>query len=270
MTCASRSRFKLAAVALGVLFFGLVSCGETSTEGFDLIEKVPPHTRTGLQAWTQSNPEHPPASESPVQLLIAARTLRDPIFGRSVVLLLEHSPKGALGLMINRPTDVSLHEALPATRQWAERGDRLFLGGPVETQLIAFLMRSESPPPHSKRVFSNVYATGDPEALVTALERPIKSDQFRAYLGYAGWGPGQLDDEMARGDWYQSPAHPDFVFSPPRENLWEHLVFEHEGTQVDLGRPPHSLAAPGQGQSGMTRLAAMVRTMPDELETNGD
>ena len=104
MIFASRSRLKLAAVTLGVLCFGLFSCGDNSREGFELIEMVSPPTRTGLQAWTESSREHPSAPESHVQLLIAARTLRDPIFGRSVILLLEHSPQGAIGLMINRPT----------------------------------------------------------------------------------------------------------------------------------------------------------------------
>lgn len=270
MIFASRSRLKLAAVTLGALCFGLFSCGDNSREGFELIEMVSPPTRTGLQAWTESSREHPSAPESHVQLLIAARTLRDPIFGRSVILLLEHSPQGAIGLMINRPTDVSLHEALPATRPWAERSDRLFLGGPVETHVMAFLMRSEIQPPESKHVFANVYASGDPEALVAVLEGPIQQDHFRAYLGYAGWGPGQLDAEMARGDWHSSPAHPDFVFSPPPEEIWDHLVFEHEGTQVNLGPPAPMLRVPGSGDPETIRLAAMVGQNPDGLETIGD
>ncbi len=270
MICASRLQLKLAAVALGALCCGLLNCGDTSTEGFDLIEMVTPHTRRDLQAWAQSDSESRTAPESHIQLLIAARTLRGPIFGRSVVLLLEHSPQGALGLIINRPTDVSLHEALPTTRQWAERGDRLFLGGPVETELMAFLMHSETRPPHSKRVLANVYASGDPEALVAVLERPINTDHFRAYLGYAGWAPGQLDAEIARGDWHQSPAHPDFIFSPPQKNVWDQLVFEHEGTQVDLRHPTHTPAVAGWGESEIDRLAAMVVRNPDRPGTHGD
>ncbi|MCH2186911.1 YqgE/AlgH family protein, partial [Myxococcota bacterium] len=186
------------------------------------------------------------------------------------VLLLEHTPQGALGLMINRPTEISLHEALPATRQWIERGDRLFLGGPVETQLIAFLMRAETQPPHSKRVFANVYASGDSEALIAALEESIGPNHFRAYLGYSGWGPGQLDAEIARGDWHLSPAHPDLVFSPPQETLWDDLVFEYEGTQVDRGHPLDQLKASRPGESEPIRLAAMVPGNPDGPETNGD
>ncbi|MCH2185389.1 YqgE/AlgH family protein, partial [Myxococcota bacterium] len=154
MVCASRFRLTLAAVALWALCAVLLSCGDGSTEGFGLIERENVRSRRDLQSWTRSQAEHPPAPEPRLQLLIAARTLRDPLFGRSVILLLEHTPHGALGLMINRPTEISLHEALPATRQWMERGDRLFLGGPVETQLIAFLMRADTQPPHSKRVFA--------------------------------------------------------------------------------------------------------------------
>ena len=270
MIFASRSRCKLAAVTLGVLCFGLFSCGDNSTEGFELIEMVSPPTRTGLQAWTESSREHPSATESHVQLLIAARTLQDPIFGRSVILLLEHTPQGAIGLMVNRPTEISLHEALPAMRPWAERSDRLFLGGPVETHLMAFLIRSEIQPPDSKHVFANVYASGDPEALVGVLEGSIHQDHFRAYLGYAGWGPGQLDAEMARGDWHRSPAHPDSVFSPPREELWDHLVFEHEGTQVDLGPPVPILTVPGSREPKIIELAAMFGQNLDGLETTGD
>ena len=245
-------------IALGALCAWMIGCSEVSTEGFELIELETVDGQQDFQGPAQSRAGRIPDSESKVQLLIAARTLRGPVFGRSVILLLEHSAEGAMGLIINRPTDLSLQEALPATRQWANRGDRVFLGGPVQTQLIAFLMRADTDPPKSKRVLADVYVFGDHEALVEVLEGQLSNNRFRAYLGYAGWGPGQLDAEIARGDWHLTPAQPDAIFGDSEESLWERLVFEHEGTQVRASNPLEELAVPREGSPEISRLATIV------------
>lgn len=166
------------------------------------------------------------------RFLVATRQIDGPVFGRSVVLLLDYSHTGALGLIVNRPTAMSLHELLPALDEITDRQDRVFLGGPVETQMMVFLIRSESIPPDSQRVIGDIHATGSADALRKMIEQGAPESRFHAYVGYAGWGPGQLDAEIARGDWYVAPADPDQVFDPSLGDLWERLVFEHEGMPV--------------------------------------
>ena len=161
-----------------------------------------------------------------------------------MVLLLDYSHAGALGLIVNRPTAMSLHELLPALDEITDRQDRVFLGGPVETQMMVFLIRSESIPPDSQRVIGDIHATGSADALRKMIEQDAPESRFHAYVGYAGWGPGQLDAEIARGDWYVAPADPDQVFDPSLGDLWERLVFEHEGMPVLAPLSPLSPLTP--------------------------
>ena len=170
------------------------------------------------------------------QLLIATRQLRGPIFERSVVLLLDYSPHGAKGLIVNRPTTLHLREALPEITDVNLPDDLIFLGGPVETTRFAFLIRSPKSPPHSDRVFADIYVSRRHDVLLEGGE-PDSNPPFRAYLGYAGWSAGQLDAEIARGDWFLARAELDNIFAESTENLWDRLVFEHEGTLVRSLKP---------------------------------
>ena len=223
-----------------VLALATTSCGDDTQR----IE-WPAHTAPNSDAEAL----HPAAARPPVPLverrgrpdesalragrfLVATRQIDGPVFGRSVVLLLDYSHAGALGLIVNRPTAMSLHELLPALDEITDRQDRVFLGGPVETQMMVFLIRSESIPPDSQRVIGDIHATGSADALRKMIEQDAPESRFHAYVGYAGWGPGQLDAEIARGDWYVAPADPDQVFDPSLGDLWERLVFEHEGMPV--------------------------------------
>jgi len=223
-----------------VLALATTSCGDDTQR----IE-WPAHTAPNSDAEAL----HPAAARPPAPLearrgrpdesalragrfLVATRQIDGPVFGRSVVLLLDYSHAGALGLIVNRPTAMSLHELLPALDEITDRQDRVFLGGPVETQMMVFLIRSESIPPDSQRVIGDIHATGSADALRKMIEQDAPESRFHAYVGYAGWGPGQLDAEIARGDWYVAPADPDQVFDPSLGDLWERLVFEHEGMPV--------------------------------------
>ena len=170
------------------------------------------------------------------QLLIATRQIRGPMFERSVVLLLDYSPRGAMGLIVNRPTTLRLREALPEITDVNLPDDLIFLGGPVETTRFAFLIRSLKEPPHSDRVFADIYVSRRHELLLDG-DAPDSNPPFRAYLGYAGWSAGQLDAEIARGDWFLARAELDNIFAESPENLWDRLIFEHEGTLVRSPSP---------------------------------
>ncbi len=189
---------------------------------------------------TPTSPREVPADALPAsalvrgRFLIAARRLQSDFFARSVVLLLDYSsPTGAFGVIVNRPTGLGLTDLLPALDSVPERLDRVNLGGPVDPGRMVFLIRSASPPRDSWPVFADVHATSGAGVLRSAIERNEPPARFRAFVGYAGWSPGQLDEEVARGDWYVVPADPEQVFDPRMEDLWDRLVEEHEGVRVD-------------------------------------
>jgi len=192
-----------------------------------------------LQAATPPAPSPAPKA-SPVPLgalargrfLIASRQLTSPFFSETVVLLLEYGPTGAVGIIINRRTQIALTSLLPELTRLGKRKDRVFLGGPVETELVVFLIRSDVSPPESRTVIADVHATGSAKALRQVVAEGAPESRFHAYVGYAGWAPGQLDAEVAQGDWFVGEADPDQIFDDDLPELWQRLVQDHEGVQV--------------------------------------
>jgi putative transcriptional regulator len=156
--------------------------------------------------------------------LIAAPGLRDPNFRQTVVLLCEHSAEGALGVVVNRPTGMMLAEALPQVPVLEGQSHRLFSGGPVQPNQILILYRLTQEATESHHVFDGVYLGGDLGMLERVLAAAGAAHAFRAYVGYSGWGPGQLEDEMKTGSWITVPADPVFVFETPPERVWPDLL----------------------------------------------
>src|SRR5918996_4475186 len=128
--------------------------------------------------------------------LVAAPALRDPNFRQTVILLCEHGPEGALGVVVNRPTEMLISEALPQVPILEGQGHVLFVGGPVQPNTVLILYRLMQEPTDTHHVFDGVYLGGDMAALERVLTMPTGSEFFRAYVGYSGWGPGQLENEM--------------------------------------------------------------------------
>ncbi len=156
----------------------------------------------------------------PGAFLVAAPSMGDPRFRETVILLLEHDDSGTMGVIVNRITGVTLGQALP---DWAELDRRkhfLFLGGPVQVTGLTYL--------HSARVsgeptlwsFDGVRGGVDAPALRRLLEQDMPVEGLRVYLGYAGWGPGQLLSELERDDWHLFRADPGIVFDPNPDTLW--------------------------------------------------
>ena len=156
------------------------------------------------------------------KFLIASRRLGDPNFSRSVILLLEYGRRGAMGVIINRPTHVSLSTLLPDLDELRGVSQSAFVGGPVGRTGMLLLVRSEEPPEPSLRVFADVFASGSAQVLRQWVIRG--PDVARAYVGHAGWGPGQLDGEVGRGDWYVSPADASKIFSDEPARVWKDLI----------------------------------------------
>lgn len=159
-------------------------------------------------------------------ILVASRSLADPNFAETVILLLQLGPDGAVGVVVNRPTDIALSQALDQLPEVRGRKDRLQLGGPVDPFRVLLLLRSRSKPANSLQIFGDIYVTGSVGELKRVLSDRKEKAQFRVFAGYAGWGPGQLEQEVKRGDWLVAPSDPGSVFPGDPEGLWQRLV-EH-------------------------------------------
>lgn len=163
--------------------------------------------------------------------LLASPGLSDPRFARTVILLLEYDETGALGLVVNRPTELALGDALADPLPGAE-GHAVFFGGPVEHRRLIALLRSPEPVGDAQHVVGDVYASGSLDTLRKMLEREGHGADVHAYLGYAGWSPGQLDAEIARGDWVVTPGDAGSIFDTPPHRVWRDLMRRNAGRWV--------------------------------------
>jgi putative transcriptional regulator len=156
--------------------------------------------------------------------LIAAPSLRDPNFRQTVVLLCEHGPEGALGVVVNRPTAMLASEALPQVPVLEGQRHVLFSGGPVQPNHVLILYRLSQEAAGQHHVFDGVYLGGDIGALERIFAGPSQGELFRAYVGYSGWGPGQLENEMKTGSWITLPADPAVVFEKDPASIWPDIL----------------------------------------------
>lgn len=157
-------------------------------------------------------------------LLVAHPSLMDPNFQQTVVLVCEHGAEGTLGVIINRPTAVPLSEALPNVSVLKGTSYVLFAGGPVQPDGILMLFRVVDAPDRLRKILERVYLGLNREILERVITDPHPTETFRAYAGYAGWAPGQVEFEMAMGSWAVIPADPTSIFDKAPETLWAEMV----------------------------------------------
>ncbi len=188
---------------------------------------------------------HPFSAELPGKgkFLVASRTLADPRFQETVVLLIGYDSGGATGLIINRPTKVSLAEMLPSVPGLKKRADVVYYGGPVELNRMLMLIRSGEKPEESDHVFGDVYVSGSRNTLERMIGSHKTAKQFRMYAGYAGWLPGQLDSEILRGNWLIVGADADSIFKKKSSEIWREFIRRGSAIEVrnclpiPIGRP---------------------------------
>ena len=204
---------------------------------------LPAAARAGTSSRVAVVPERPSNPHTRLargKFIVANRSLHDPTFFETVVLLVDYDDNGALGVVVNRPTDVPLTAALPEVKELRKRADLIFLGGPVARDRMVLLVRATAAPPQSVLVFDKVYATGS----LSALRRSIgRGEAVRAYAGYAGWGPGQLDAEVAHGDWLIGPADGKAIFEDPPNAVWSRFVERFSGDWAEAAPPFATRAA---------------------------
>jgi putative transcriptional regulator len=164
------------------------------------------------------------------QLLVASPTLTDPNFARAVVAIANHDEDGALGVILNRPSETEVVEAVPELDGVVESDEVVFVGGPVQAASIVVLAEFEDPAEAAFLVVGGIGLVSDR----TGLERlATVTARRRVFAGYAGWGPGQLEAELEREDWIVEPALPEDVFSDEPIDLWGH-VLDRKGGQFRL------------------------------------
>ncbi len=165
------------------------------------------------------------------RLLVAGPQLRDPNFARSVVLVCEHDGDGAIGLVLNRPTDLLAAEHVPEWSDHLSPPSVIFEGGPVQREMaVGLARRRDSGVSPGWTPIAD--AMGLLDVSVASTEVPGVVD-LRVYGGYAGWGPGQLDAEIAAGDWVVATPRPEDVFSAVTDNLWR-TVLRRQGGRTAL------------------------------------
>jgi putative transcriptional regulator len=169
------------------------------------------------------------------KLLIAGPSLQDPNFWRTVALVVEHTDEGALGLVLNRPSETTVREAVPQLEEVVDLDELLFIGGPVQPSSVIVLARLEDPGDAALLAFDDigVIGTGDPPHAPPAGVR-----QGRAFVGHAGWGPGQLDSELERGDWITDKARREDAFSDDAHELWRTVLTRMGGSYALVARMP--------------------------------
>ena len=156
------------------------------------------------------------------KLLLASPTMADPNFARSVVLIAEHTEDGAMGLVLNRPASTTVGEAVPDLAWLAEQDAQVYVGGPVAETGVIVLAEFDRPDLAGALVDGDLGFIGtdadDREQLDGAVRRA------RVFAGHAGWGPGQLEDEISEDAWIVEPPRREEVFTSEPDELWASVL----------------------------------------------
>jgi putative transcriptional regulator len=160
--------------------------------------------------------------------------LFDPNFRRTVVLVTEHTEDGAAGLVLNRPTESEVSEIVPALESLVDDGEPVFMGGPVQPNGVLVLGEFLDPDDAAVPLFGSLGfpSLDEPDEVVPLTTRR------RIFAGYAGWGSGQLEDELAREDWILEEAQPDDAFTETPGELWADVLRRKGGIYELVARMP--------------------------------
>ena len=153
-------------------------------------------------------------------LLVARPELQDSDFTGAVVLVMNNLGPAPIGVVINRPTQVPVSRLFPDLKQLASVHDKLYFGGPVEFGTVWFLFRASHATEHSIKALDGIYLSANRKLLLQLLGREKPMDGLRIFIGHSGWAPGQLEAEIARGDWTLEHAGSDAIFNGKSERPW--------------------------------------------------
>ena len=164
----------------------------------------------------------------PGRFLVASRSLSDPRFTQSVVYLVKHGSRGTLGLIINRPGNVSLLEAIPGIEDKQAGLHTLYYGGPVGQTVVFMLMRNEPDGRGMARIIGGVSFSSERRVLDRMLGDNKLPNEIRFHIGHSGWAPGQLLFEIQHGSWHVVDGDVDTIFSDKADSLWGRFIEDLE------------------------------------------
>lgn len=170
------------------------------------------------------------------RLLVASPLIGDPNFHRSVVLMIEHTAQGALGVALNNPSETLVADMLPAWKTLASRPAAFFLGGPVSPEAVIGLGRVLG---GAEETFHPVVQNvGTVDLNRAPGELDLELEEVRIFSGYSGWGPRQLDSELRADAWFVVDADPHDVFITEPEELWSFVLARQSGPMAWLANYP--------------------------------
>jgi len=174
------------------------------------------------------------------KLLLDGGNLAGSWFHRTVVLICQHNADGAFGLVLNKPSEHKVGEAIVADLPDTLKDLPLYVGGPVQANAMSFLHTDDFLP--DANVLPNLHLDHSLDMLVDLAESFSTSRKFRVFAGYAGWSPGQLEAEMSRKAWLTHPASLDLVFKADPARLWRDILRKKGWPYRLLSQAPEDLS----------------------------
>ena len=166
------------------------------------------------------------------QLLISSPLLHDPNFRRTVVLMTHHDEEGAMGLVLSRPSEIRVADAVPDLADLPGSDELVYVGGPVQPEAVVVLVEHDDEP-ESPIVGNVAFMPADTDiGELVAL-------RTRVFAGYSGWGAGQLEDELEESSWIVVPAVPDDAFAPDPDELWRTVLHRKGGKFALIATMPY-------------------------------
>lgn len=152
------------------------------------------------------------------KVLISEPFLQDNYFKRSIVLLTEHSEEGTIGFVLNKPVNIQVHEIM---KNFPHIDCNVSLGGPVQTNTIHYIHTLGDIIPESQHVLGDIYWGGDFDIIKRlVINNNISKENIRFFLGYSGWNPNQLDEELSENAWVVANISPNEIMSPMNKHYW--------------------------------------------------
>jgi putative transcriptional regulator len=156
------------------------------------------------------------------RILISEPFLNDPNFKRTIILLTEHNEEGSVGFVLNKPTEYKLNKVVD---DFPEFDAVVYYGGPVQLNTLQFIYRGENIIEGSMEIMPGLYWGGSFDILRALIEaKAVNPDDFRFFLGYSGWGEGQIDDEMEINSWIITDTSIENIFSDEPDKLWREIL----------------------------------------------
>ena len=168
--------------------------------------------------------------------LVAKKEILDPNF-RETVVLVRPIPGGAIGVIINRPTDITLGKLFPDDPVLKDSVNNVYIGGPVYPRSLVFIFRSNKQLRLTLHMMDDIYLGLNLDLLQELLSNPQPPRQLKIYAGHSGWGQGQLQNEVERGDWYVVPADAGVIFEMEPEKIWPELIKRVTTRRVNAEQP---------------------------------